>query len=85
MVTGNSMAMDSEARMQHARDLMVLKVADRRFGCSRRPWVVSGSGSVVVTSGSCSVTEPLTSSVTLLQMPVLRPRMVDIQSQPADA
>ena len=46
---------------------------------------VSGSDSLVVTSGFSIVTSPEVVSVTSLQMPVSRPRMVEIQSHPADA
>ncbi len=43
---------------------------------------VSGSGSVVVTSGFSMVTGPLVVRYTSFQMPVSRPRMTGIQSQP---
>jgi hypothetical protein len=46
---------------------------------------VSGSGSVVVTSGSSIVTGPLPVRYTLFQMPVSRPRTAGIQSQPIEA
>jgi hypothetical protein len=41
-------------------------------------WLVSGSGRVDVTNGSSIVTVPLILSDTLLQIPVLRPRIVEL-------
>ncbi len=46
---------------------------------------VSGSGSVADTNGFSSVTAPVSVRYTSPQMPVLRPRMVGIQSQPIEA
>ena len=47
--------------------------------------VIAGKGSVVVTSGFSIDTGPLVVRYTSAQMPVLRPRMVGIQSQPMEA